>query len=114
MCIPLNEGLDFMVDESLRVWLLEVNPGPDFKQTGRRLESVVATMLDDSVTVALDRHLALQAQASSPETRPHEAVSSQAEAMAQAKYRAAGTGFKAVYSDVWPLNSPGGSGGGVL
>ncbi|CAN0033736.1 unnamed protein product, partial [Choristocarpus tenellus] len=25
-------GLDFMVDEAFHVWLLEVNPGPDFKQ----------------------------------------------------------------------------------
>ncbi len=27
-------GLDFMVDNNLEVSLLEVNPGPDFKQTG--------------------------------------------------------------------------------
>ncbi|CAN0224271.1 unnamed protein product, partial [Ectocarpus fasciculatus] len=25
-------GLDFMVDEDFHVWLLEANPGPDFKQ----------------------------------------------------------------------------------
>lgn len=25
-------GLDFLVDEDYRVWLLEANPGPDFKQ----------------------------------------------------------------------------------
>jgi D-alanine-D-alanine ligase-like ATP-grasp enzyme len=27
-------GLDFMVDNNFQVFLLEVNPGPDFKQTG--------------------------------------------------------------------------------
>eukprot|EP01034_Spumella_vulgaris_P045608 gene45608-56821_t len=30
-------GLDFMVDNNMAVSLLEVNPGPDFKQTGDRL-----------------------------------------------------------------------------
>ncbi|CAN0494183.1 unnamed protein product, partial [Laminaria digitata] len=25
-------GLDFMVNEDFHVWLLEANPGPDFKQ----------------------------------------------------------------------------------
>jgi len=35
-------GLDFVIDVSCDRWetkLLEVNPGPDFKQTGQRLES---------------------------------------------------------------------------
>ena len=35
-------GLDFMVDEELNVSLLEVNPGPDFQQTGDRLRNVIA------------------------------------------------------------------------
>ncbi|CAN0411078.1 unnamed protein product [Pylaiella littoralis] len=29
-------GLDFMVDEDFQVWLLEANPGPDFKQVCAR------------------------------------------------------------------------------
>lgn len=35
-------GLDFMIDEELNVSLLEVNPGPDFQQTGDRLRNVIA------------------------------------------------------------------------
>ena len=35
-------GLDFMVDDQLNVSLLEVNPGPDFQQTGDRLRNVIA------------------------------------------------------------------------
>ena len=46
------------LDEDLGVWLLEANPGPDFKQTGVKLQRVVARMLDETVTVALDRDLA--------------------------------------------------------
>ena len=37
-------GLDFMVDESFEVYLLEVNPGPDFKQTGGRLQEVIVQL----------------------------------------------------------------------
>ncbi|KJZ74672.1 hypothetical protein HIM_06022 [Hirsutella minnesotensis 3608] len=35
-------GLDFMVDASGTVWLLEANAFPDFKQTGSDLEEIVA------------------------------------------------------------------------
>lgn len=34
-------GLDFMVDEGGKTWLLEVNAFPDFKQTGGDLKSIV-------------------------------------------------------------------------
>jgi tubulin--tyrosine ligase len=42
---PMNNcfeiyGLDFMVDEDLNTSLLEINPGPDFQQTGIFLNAV--------------------------------------------------------------------------
>lgn len=93
-------GLDFMVDEDLRVWLLEVNPGPDFKQTGRRLERVVATMLDDSVTVALDRDLGIREKGGE--------ISG--DSMERAHSRTRGTGFTAIYADEWSSSKAGDSG----
>lgn len=41
-------GLDFLVDEDLRVHLLEVNPGPDFKQTGGRLRRVIVELWEQT------------------------------------------------------------------
>lgn len=46
-------GLDFMVDDAWRVYLLEVNPGPDFKQTGNNLESVIENFMGSTIDVAL-------------------------------------------------------------
>ena len=37
-------GLDFVVDNDLGVSLLEVNPGPDFKQTGGKLSLVIENL----------------------------------------------------------------------
>ena len=46
-------GLDFLVDDEWNVFLLEVNPGPDFKQTGNKLESVIENLMGCTVDVAL-------------------------------------------------------------
>jgi tubulin--tyrosine ligase len=46
-------GLDFMVDDNWQVYLLEVNPGPDFKQTGSRLEAVIENLMGSTIDVAL-------------------------------------------------------------
>lgn len=46
-------GLDFLVDDKWRVYLLEVNPGPDFKQTGSNLESVIENLMGSTIDVAL-------------------------------------------------------------
>ena len=97
-------GLDFMVDERLHVWLLEVNPGPDFKQTGAELQGVVARMLDASVTVALDRDLAASAPCPAPATNaadPSAAPLPLLSALDEAKLRTRGTGFHAIYADNW-------------
>jgi len=42
-------GIDFLVDQQLQVYLLEVNPGPDFKQTGGRLKKVIENLIEATV-----------------------------------------------------------------
>ncbi|KAF2761418.1 TTL-domain-containing protein [Pseudovirgaria hyperparasitica] len=46
-------GLDFMVDEDLNTWLLEVNAFPDFKQTGDDLKGIVEGFFEDVVDLAI-------------------------------------------------------------
>lgn len=50
-------GLDFMVDESFQVHLLEVNPGPDFKQTGGRLKDVIFQLWENICTIVIDKNI---------------------------------------------------------
>ena len=47
-------GLDFLVDEDFRVYLLEVNPGPDFKQTGARLKHVIGRLFEQCLELVLN------------------------------------------------------------
>lgn len=47
-------GLDFMVDEKWHVYLLEVNPGPDFRQTGSRLTSIIEDLMGSTIDVAFN------------------------------------------------------------
>lgn len=47
-------GLDFMVDSNFDVHLLEVNPGPDFKQTGGRLRTVIVQLWEQVCALVLD------------------------------------------------------------
>ena len=47
-------GLDFLVDDSFKVYLLEVNPGPDFKQTGHRLRQVIVQLWEQTCQLVLD------------------------------------------------------------
>lgn len=96
------------------MWLLEANPGPDFKQTGKRLQGVVEQMLDATVTVALERDLAFQAHdmssLSSPATGSGTCsgtvsgiglASGSVTHLDQAREIAAGTDFTAVYAEQW-------------
>ena len=46
-------GLDFLVDDHFGVHLLEVNPSPDFKQTGKRLDFVIRGLLDESIDISI-------------------------------------------------------------
>lgn len=48
-------GVDFLVDQGLNVWLLELNAYPDFQQTGKDLqENVVGELFNEMVDVAID------------------------------------------------------------
>ena len=47
-------GVDFLVDQNLEVWLLEVNAYPDFKQTGPdHRDLVVGGLFEQVVRVAV-------------------------------------------------------------
>jgi tubulin---tyrosine ligase len=47
-------GVDFLVDANLKVWVLELNAYPDFKQTGQELqEVVVGGLFEDVIEVAV-------------------------------------------------------------
>ena len=46
-------GLDFIVDDNWNVFLLEVNPGPDFKQTGSKLSPVIENLMGSTIDIAL-------------------------------------------------------------
>lgn len=48
-------GLDFLVDEHWQVYLLEVNPGPDFKQTGARLSHVIGDVMSSTIDIVFPK-----------------------------------------------------------
>jgi len=50
-------GIDFMVDDTFRVYLLEVNAGPDFGQTGARLRAAVCRPMVRGMTEIITHHL---------------------------------------------------------
>eukprot|EP00596_Hydrurales_sp_CCMP1899_P010538 CAMPEP_0119046506 /NCGR_PEP_ID=MMETSP1177-20130426/47095_1 /TAXON_ID=2985 /ORGANISM="Ochromonas sp, Strain CCMP1899" /LENGTH=327 /DNA_ID=CAMNT_0007019755 /DNA_START=514 /DNA_END=1497 /DNA_ORIENTATION=- len=59
---PMNNcfeiyGLDFMVDEDLNSSLLEINPGPDFQQTGDKLKDVIIQLWEQTLQVVIDSNL---------------------------------------------------------
>ena len=47
-------GLDFLVNEDFEVFLLEVNPGPDFKHTGTRLRYVITRLFEHTAELVLN------------------------------------------------------------
>jgi hypothetical protein len=47
-------GLDFLIDEDLNVHFLECNPGPDFKQTGNNLHSLINNLFEQVFRLVLD------------------------------------------------------------
>ena len=66
---PMNNcfelyGLDFLLDEQLNVSFLEVNPGPDFKQTGDRLRSVIVQLWEQAFRIVIDGNLLKNSQES--------------------------------------------------
>lgn len=47
-------GLDFMVTDTFETSLLEINPGPDFKQTGDSLRKLIVNLWDGIGRIILD------------------------------------------------------------
>jgi tubulin---tyrosine ligase len=47
-------GLDFLVDDAWNVYLLEGNPGPDFKQTGDRLQGVIGRLMQRTIEIVFE------------------------------------------------------------
>ncbi|KAI8336081.1 tubulin-tyrosine ligase family-domain-containing protein [Chlamydoabsidia padenii] len=47
-------GVDFMIDQDLNVYFLETNAFPDFKQTGKRLQSVVQDLFEATTKTAIE------------------------------------------------------------
>ena len=88
-------GLDFMVDEQLNVSLLEVNPGPDFQQTGDRLRGVIVALWEQTMQIVLDADVpALRRQG------PSARVAAVGERAAE--------DFTCVYSKQWSASQMGG------
>ncbi|KAJ1721142.1 tubulin--tyrosine ligase [Coemansia erecta] len=50
-------GFDFLIDEDYRVYMLEANAYPDFKQTGENLKSVVEGFMGASAATAAEKFL---------------------------------------------------------
>lgn len=48
-------GFDFLIDENMKVHLLEINPGPDFKQTGGRLRELIENLWDQTLRIVIDK-----------------------------------------------------------
>ena len=64
---PMNNcfeifGLDFMIDQDLQVSLLEVNPGPDFQQTGGKLKIVIEDLWEQTLEIVLDSNKNIQSK----------------------------------------------------
>lgn len=47
-------GVDFMIDEDFKVWLLEFNTNPCLELCCPLLEQLIPRMLDNALTIALD------------------------------------------------------------
>ena len=47
-------GYDFMVDDSLQPWLIEVNTNPCLEETSQLLKQYLPRMLDDAFKLTID------------------------------------------------------------
>jgi tubulin--tyrosine ligase len=56
-------GLDYLIDEHMNAWLLEVNAFPDFAQTGDELKGIVAGLFDSVVQIAVMPFFGLEEKA---------------------------------------------------
>jgi tubulin---tyrosine ligase len=61
-------GLDFMVNDEFETSLLEINPGPDFKQTGDSLRKLIVNLWDGICRIILDEDTLEQEKGSEDST----------------------------------------------
>ena len=47
-------GYDFMIDEKLKPWLIEVNTNPCLEETSSLLRQLLPRMIDDAFRLTLD------------------------------------------------------------
>jgi D-alanine-D-alanine ligase-like ATP-grasp enzyme len=47
-------GYDFMIDENLKPWLIEVNTNPCLEETSSLLKEYLPRMLDDAFKLTID------------------------------------------------------------
>ncbi|KAF7725479.1 hypothetical protein EC973_009579 [Apophysomyces ossiformis] len=55
-------GVDFLVDEDKRVYFLEANAFPDFKQTGAELQHIIQELFEATTTTAIEPFFGLQSE----------------------------------------------------
>lgn len=47
-------GLDFMIDDNFKVWLIEVNTNPCLEPSSSLLARLIPTMIENAFRVAID------------------------------------------------------------
>ncbi|KAH0542716.1 hypothetical protein FGG08_002951 [Glutinoglossum americanum] len=67
-------GLDYLIDEHMNAWLLEVNAFPDFAQTGDELKSVVAGLFDSIIRIAVKPFFGLDIDEERDASRIHKVL----------------------------------------
>jgi hypothetical protein len=48
-------GYDFMIDNDMSVWLIEVNTNPCFAESSSILKGILPRMIDDALKLSVDR-----------------------------------------------------------
>lgn len=48
-------GYDFMIDENLKIWLIEVNANPCIEESSNLLKMLLPRMIDDAFKLSLDK-----------------------------------------------------------
>jgi hypothetical protein len=99
-------GLDFMVDEDLGVHFLEANPGPDFKQTGSRLQGLIAQLWEQTCKIVVDSGMMLPSLAPAAAVCADNSISAdmtheQVDRCLGPQWRSEAPDFTLVYSKEW-------------
>lgn len=48
-------GYDFMIDETFKTWLIEVNTNPAIEECSAVLKALIPRMLDDMFSLTIDK-----------------------------------------------------------